>query len=342
MRLPRRQFLRLAAGAMTFGATQAQTQENEKTYVMKVTVPTLNDATHQAAKNFVAAVERDSGGRIKAEVYPGSQLGSMARQIEGTQFGTIQVAVMSAEFFVGVDERFEVLAAPGLADSMEHAQRIAADGEVLKLMLGLGADKGLRGVGLLTYSPSSVISKTPIRHLADLKGRKIRTLASQFQTSVFDRLGATPVVMTLGDILPALQQGTIDGTLGGMPIYTNMHFIDAAKYVTETNQSTLFVVIEVSKRWYESLPADLQHVIDKAGVEESLAINPFATELFTNARKVWMNSGGELISLPRDEQALMFETLASVGDDVSRTKPALRQAYETVKAAAKRTRQSGQ
>jgi len=66
----------------------------------------------------------------------------MARQIEGTQFGTIQVAVMSAEFFVGVDERFEVLAAPGLADSMEHAQRIAADGEVLKLMLGLGVDKG--------------------------------------------------------------------------------------------------------------------------------------------------------------------------------------------------------
>jgi TRAP-type C4-dicarboxylate transport system substrate-binding protein len=95
---------------------------------------------------------------------------------------------MSAEFFVGVDERFEVLAAPGLADSMEHAQRIAADGEVLKLMLGLGVDKGLRGVGLLTYSPSSIISKTPIRHLADLKGRKIRTLASQFQTSVFDRL----------------------------------------------------------------------------------------------------------------------------------------------------------
>jgi TRAP-type C4-dicarboxylate transport system substrate-binding protein len=333
MKIARRQFLRLAAGAVTFRAARAQ----ERTYVMKVTVPTLNDTTHQAAKNFAAAVERDSGGRIKAEVYPASQLGSMPRQIEGTQFGTIQVAVMSAEFFVGVDERFEVMAAPGLADSMEHAQRIAADAAVLKLMLGLGADKGLHGVGLFTYSQSSVISKTPIRHLVDIKGRKIRTLASQFQTAVFDRLGATPVVMSLGDVLPALQQGAIDGTLGGMPIYTNMHFIDVAKYVTETNQSTLFIMIEVNKKWYESLPVDLRHVIDQAGARESLAINPFAVEFFTTARKVWMNSGGELISLPRDEQASMVETLASVGDDVSQTKPVLHQAYETVKEAAKRT-----
>ena len=46
---------------------------------------------------------------------------------------------------------------------------------------------------------------------------------------------------SLGDVLRAIQQGTIDGTLGGMPIYTNMHFIGAGKYLTETNQSTLFI-----------------------------------------------------------------------------------------------------
>jgi TRAP-type transport system periplasmic protein len=334
MEIPRRQFLSLAASVATLGAAWAQ----QKTYVMKVTVPTINDATHQAAKHFAATVERDSGGRIGAEVYPASQLGSMPRQIEGTQFGTIQAAVMSAEFFVGVDERFEVMAAPGLADSMEHAQRIASDAAVLNLMLGLGADKGLHGVGLFTYSQSSLIAKTPIRRLADLRGKRIRTLASRFQTAVFDRLGATPVVMSLGDVLPALQQGTIDGTVAGMPIYTNMHFIDAAKYVTETNQSTLFIMIEVSKKWYDSLPADLRQVVDKAGTTEALTINPFATELFTNARKTWLKSGGELISLPRDQQVTMGETLASVGDDVSRTKPALHQAYEVVKEAARRTR----
>src|SRR5580693_5836810 len=147
--------------ALTFGAAQAQ----DKTFVMKVTLPTINDAPHQFAKDFAALVEKDSGGRIKGEVYPASQLGSIPRQIEGTQFGAIQVATTPPEFFVGVDERFEVLAAPGLAESIEHGQRVAGDPEVLKLMLSLGAGKGLHGVGMFIAQPDSLVSKTAIRHL---------------------------------------------------------------------------------------------------------------------------------------------------------------------------------
>src|ERR1700743_2635630 len=117
--------------ALTHGAAHAK----DKTFVMKVTLPTINDAPHQFAKDFAALVEKDSGGRIKGEVYPASQLGSIPRMIEGTQFGSLQVSTIPPEFYVGVDERFEVLAAPGLVDSLEHGQRIAGDPEVVKLML---------------------------------------------------------------------------------------------------------------------------------------------------------------------------------------------------------------
>ena len=151
-------------------------------------------------------------------------MGSIPRQIEGTQFGAIQCAIIPPEFFVGVDERFEVMAAPGLVNSMDHGQRLAADPEVHKLMLGLGANKGLHGVALFMNSPSSVIAKAPIRHLADFKGKKIRVLASPFQTQPIARLGATPVAMTLGDVVPAMQQGAIDGAVGGIVVWTPMHF----------------------------------------------------------------------------------------------------------------------
>ena len=90
----------------------------DKTYTMKMTLPTLNDPSYFFAKNYAAAIEKDSGGRIKTEIYPASQLGSIPRQIEGTQFGAIQCALIPPEFFVGVDERFEVMAAPGLVNSM--------------------------------------------------------------------------------------------------------------------------------------------------------------------------------------------------------------------------------
>jgi TRAP-type C4-dicarboxylate transport system substrate-binding protein len=331
-----------AAGAfvlsvtLTLGAAWA----GDKTYVMKVTLPTLNDTPHLFANNFAAAVERDSGGRIKSEVYPASQLGSIPRQIEGTQFGAIQAANVPPEFFVGVDARFQVMTAPGLVDSLEHGQRVAADPAVLKLMLGLGANKGLHGVGLYIAQPSCVISKTPIRHLADFKGKKIRVFASQFQTVAFDRLGATPVAMTLGDVLPALQQGTIDGSVAGIGVFVNLHFHDAAKYVTETNQPAIFIILEVSQKWYDSLPKDLQQVVDRAGLSESLAINAPALKMYQEQRKAWVAGGGELISLPSEEQATMMEMLASVGEDVSKAKPALHEAYEIVADAAKRTRQA--
>ena len=69
--------------------------------------------------------------------------------------------------------------------------------------------------------------------------------------------------MTLGDVLPALQQGAIDGAVAGMGPFTHMHFSDAAKYVTMTDQPAIFLIVEVSKKWYESLPKDLQEIIDK-------------------------------------------------------------------------------
>jgi len=337
MKLRRRQFLYLAAGALTLDVARA----GDKTpYVMKVTGPTINDTPHLFMKNFAAAVEKDSGGRIKGEVYPASQLGSIPRQIEGTQFGSIQAANIPPEFFVGVDERFEVMAAPGLVDSIEHGQRVAADPAVLKLMLGLGADKGLHGVALYIAQPSCIISKNPIRHLADFKGKKIRVFASQFQTVALERLGATPVAMTLGDVLPALQQGAIDGAVAGIGVFANMHFSDAAKYVVETNQPAIFIVLEVSKQWYGSLPKDLQEVIDRNAHTESVAINTPALKMYQQQREAWMHAGGELISLPSDEQAEMMKMLGSVGEDVSKSRPALHEAYSVVLEAARRTRQT--
>ena len=319
--------------ALTFNAAQAQ----DKIYTMKITLPTLNDPSYVFAKNYAAALEKDSAGRIKPEIYPASQLGSIPRQIEGTQFGAIQCAVIPPEFFVGVDERFEVMAAPGLVDSMAHGERLAADPAVLKVMLALGADKGLHGVALFMNAPSSVIAKNPIRHLADFKGKKIRVLASAFQTQAIERLGATPVAMTLGDVVPAIQQGTVDGAVGGIVVWTPMHFQDAAKYVTEIGQPAVYAVAEVNKTWYDSLPADLQKIVDSDAAAQQAAIYPVAIDIVEKARKGWTDTGGELISLPADEQADMMKAFASVGADVSKTKPLLNEAYKIVTDAAKRT-----
>jgi TRAP-type C4-dicarboxylate transport system substrate-binding protein len=334
----------LAAGAfavaawLTLGAAQAQGQTTDKAYVMKISTATINDVPDTFARNFGAAVEKDSGGRIKVEVFPGSQLGSIPRQIEGTQFGAIQMAVIPTDFFVGIDERFEIMGAPGLVDSLAQGQKLAADPAVLKLMLSLGADKGLHGVGMFISEPSNVIAKTPIRHLADFKGKKLRTFASQFQTESFGRLGATAVAMSLGDVLPALQQGAIDGAVSGMGPFTKLHFIDAAKYITAINQPSAFLIEETNRKWFEALPKDLQDIVEKDAAAQTIAINPLALDMRKQAEASWTSSGGELINLPSDEQAELVKIMSSAAADISKNNPAVAAAYKIVTDAAQRTR----
>jgi TRAP-type C4-dicarboxylate transport system substrate-binding protein len=187
-------------------------------------------------------------------------------------------------------------------------------------------------------SPTSLIARTPIRHLADLKGKKIRVLASQFQTVPFGRLGANPVALTLGDVLPALQQGAIDGALSALKNFVGMHFGDTSKYVTEIGQPSIFAVVEINKKWYDSLPPDLQQIVDQDAATESVAVNPQAIDILHGARKDWVDNGGELISLPPDEQTSMLKTLVSAGEDVSKATPQLSAAYQVVTEAAQRTR----
>jgi TRAP-type transport system periplasmic protein len=328
----------LAAVLLTLLAASAAQAADDKPYVMKIALAPLNDALHHFAKDYAAAVEKDSGGRIKAEIYPGSQLGSTQHQAEGVQFGAIQCLIVPPEFLASIDERFELLAAPGLVYSMANGQRVAADPAVKQLMLGLGAEKGLHGVGLFMVTPSSVIAINPIRYLDDFKGKKIRIFASKFQREALQRLGALPKPMTLGEVLPALQDNVLDGAVAATAVFVTMHYQSAAKYVTETGQPAIFGIVEVSKKWYDGLPSDLQAIVDKAGALESITINPWVIDFNARARQDWISSGGELISLPPEEQSGLINALASVGEDVSATKPELHAAYHIVTEVAGRNR----
>jgi C4-dicarboxylate-binding protein DctP len=327
-----------AALVILLGPRPSAFAADEKPAVMKISLATLNDALHQFAKEYAAAVEKDSGGRIKAEIYPGSQLGSTQRQVEAVQFGAIQCIVVPPEFLAGIDERFELLAAPGLVNSMANGQRAAADTALKQLMLGLGGDKGLHGVGLFMATPSSVVAIKPIRHLDDFKGKKIRVFPSQFQREALQRLGATPKPMTLGEVLPALQDNVLDAAVAATTVFATMHYQDAAKFVTETGQPAIFGITELSKKWYDKLPADLQQIVDRAASAVSVRINPWVIDFNAKARQDWVSGGGALISLSPEEQSSMINALASVGDDISAPKPELHAAYQIVTEAVQRNR----
>jgi TRAP-type C4-dicarboxylate transport system substrate-binding protein len=308
----------------------------DKVFTMKLTTATINDTQHEWLKRFAAEVEKNSKGRIKAEIYPASQLGSIPRQVEGVQFGSIQGWMGPPEFLVGVDERFEAMSAPGLFSSVDQVMKVAQDPAIQKMMYGFGERKGLVGIGFAPIGPSSILSKKQVLKMADLSGMKIRVLASQMQLELIRRMGASPIAMTLADVLPGLQQGTIDGTLTTMTIYTTMHYYDAGKYVINTDQPYVNSIGMMSKKWMDTLPPDLQKVVHDAGTKVTAEITPFVKKFFADQIKIFESKGGIISNLPAAEHDAMIKKVSTIGDDLTKSKPAVNQAVKTLFEAAAR------
>src|SRR3981081_4063890 len=133
------------AAALMSAARGGGAAHDAKTMVIKTGTATLNDAQHEWMKRFAVAIEKNTNGRMKAEVYPASQLGAIPRMIEGTQLGSIQIWVGPPEFLVGVDQRFELLSVPGLFQDDDHAVKTISEPNFQKAFLGMGANKGLLG-----------------------------------------------------------------------------------------------------------------------------------------------------------------------------------------------------
>jgi TRAP-type transport system periplasmic protein len=332
----------MTAGAFALAAALLATlpggaAAQDKPMTIKLATATLNDAQHECMKRFAAAIDKSTNGRIKAELYPASQLGTIPRMIEGTQLGSIQIWVGPPEFMVGVDQRFELLSVPGLFQNDQQAAKTIADPEFSKAFLAIGANKGLLGASLFMYGPVAFAMRTPLRTLADLRGKKIRVLASPFQTEQIARLGGTGVPLTLGDVLPALQQGTIDGTFSAVPVFTTLQYQGAAKYMTETGQAYIFSIAMLSKRWFDGLPADLQGLVMAAARHAGAEAAQWQTGFLVEQRKAWVDKGGEVIALPAADKAEMMAKLASVGDDIVKTKPDLKPLWDQMVATAKRS-----
>lgn len=304
--------------------------------VMKLSTATLNDTQHEWMKRFAVAIEKNSNGRIKAEIYPASQLGSIPRQIEGTQLGSIQAWIGPPEFLVGVDQRFELLSVPGLFKSDDQALKTIADPEFSKAFLALGANKGLVGATLFPSGPMSFVTRAPMRTLADLKGKKIRVLASPFQMEQLTRLGGTGVPLSLGDVLPALQQGTLDGAMSALPVFTALQYYDSAKFINETGHAFVFTTVVFSKKWFDGLPPDLQGIVLATSRELRDGITAWWADFLVQQRKVWVEKGGEITTLSAADKAELMQKMAPIGPDIVKSKPELKPMWELLLAAAAR------
>jgi len=303
-------------------------------YIMKFGTATINETQHQFIKFYKEALEKASGGRIEVQIYPASQLGPIPREIEGVQLGTIQGYIGPVDFYVGIEPRYGVFSTPMLFRDETHVAATIHDPEMQSVILGLVKPKRMIGLATLSIGVVEYGARSPIMRLSDFQGKKIRINGTALERAKMSKLGATGIAMPLSEVMPALSQGTIDGTISGLSVFVGFKMNDLVKTVTVTNDTFLVSLAVVSQAWLEKLPPDLQKIVLDTGQAIQPTTQAWEVDFTKQLAATWTKLGGQIHTLPADDLAKMKTQLDGVGDEVTKDQPAVHDMLMKVRVVA--------
>jgi len=261
----------------------------------------------KAAEFFKQKAEELTGGRVKVQVYPNSQLYKDKEELEALQLGAVQMLAPSLAKFgpLGVRD-FEVFDLPFIFDDFAELHKVTR-GPVGKSLLKKLESKGVLGLAYWDNGFKSFSANTPIRKPDDLKGKKMRIQSSAVLDAQMKALGALPQKMAFSEVYQALQTGVVDGTENPISnLYTQkMH--EVQKYLTLTRHGYLGYAVIVNKKFWDGLPADIRGQLETAMAEAAEYADKIAEENNAKALEAVKASGKTEVYTPTKEERDAFK-----------------------------------
>ncbi len=253
----------LMASSMAF-------QANAADYTM-ILAHTLNDKAHplyQAFSMIETEIEANSNGRIDVQHQPGAALGGDRELMESLMLGDIQFVPVSTSGAVQFVPEFAVFEIPYVFPSdTKQLRAVLNDSEYTKALEDTLASKGLTfgkfyNGGFRQLTTSSV----PVRTPDDISSNnlRIRVIENPYPVAIWKAIGAAPTPIAFPELYGALQQGVVDGQENPFGHILSQRFYEVQSYLSTTSHILLANVNLINKEWYDSLPDDLQTVVDDA------------------------------------------------------------------------------
>ncbi|HAT29934.1 MAG TPA: C4-dicarboxylate ABC transporter [Janthinobacterium sp.] len=271
----------------------------------------------QAAERFKLLAEKASGGRIKVELFPNSQLYQDKDELEALQLGAVQMLAPSLAKFgpLGVKE-FEAFDLPYIFPTKTALYNVT-EGEIGKALLKKLEPKGITGLAYWDNGFKMMSANRPLRTPADFKGLKMRIQSSRVLDAQMRTLGAQPQVLAFADVYQALKTGVVDGTENPPSNMYTQKMHEVQKYLTVSNHGYLGYAVIVNKKFWDGLPADLRRVLEQAMREATTFEKAIAQRDNDAALEAIRRSGKTRIyTLSVKEQADWRRALAPVQKDM--------------------------
>ena len=208
-----------------------------------------------------------SEGRIAVNLYASSQLGSEPEMWEGMQTGTCDMAVMTNAYVSSYVPANGALDLPFIFSDLGQAREIV-DGDFGQSLID---NMDGTGVTCLAFSEGGFrqlcTKDKEIKAPSDLNGLKIRCMETKIYLSAYKALGVNATPMAWGELLTALQQGTVDGCDAPLSVLYTNGFPDICKYIDNVNLFYSPLPVCISTSVYESLSEEDQAILKEAAQE---------------------------------------------------------------------------
>jgi len=209
-------------------------------------------------------VEARTHGKVLINTYPGGTLLGAKNMMDGVIAGQADIGNLCMAYQPG---RFMITNATGLPLGIPNSLVGSLVLWDLYQKYQPEAFKKVKVLTMFTTAPSNIMSKIPIRTLADLKGVSLR--ASGPAAQILKTWGANVVGMPMPSTPEALQKGVVKGLFSSLGVMKDFKFAEYCPYVTMTNTAIYpFAVVMNLKKW-NSLPKDVQKVMEGLSVQQS-------------------------------------------------------------------------
>ena len=308
MTLSRRRFLR-AGGAVLAAPAIARPAFAQAQVTLKLHhfLPPVSNGHTKMLSPWAKAVEQDSGGKIKIDIFPSMQLGGTPPQLyDQARDGVVDIVWTLPGSTAGRFPSTEVFELPFVA-----ARRGITNARAAQEFGDANLGKETADVKLLSYwchDHGLIHANKAVKTMDDLKGLKLRS-PTRLAGEALRALGAVGVPMPIPQVPESIAQNVIDGAVVPWEVVPAIKLHELVKFHTEIPGSpTLYTAgffLAMNKAKYDGLPADLKAAIDK---NSGMKFAELAGNMWDDAGKavsemVKARSGNSISGISEDEKA---------------------------------------
>lgn len=303
--------LTACGGGSSQGSSASGNNGNSSDGIQKLTIKIShvvaeNTPKHQGALAMKKYIEKESGGKIKVQVYPNSQLFGDKDEYENLVANNVQFIIPDMAKLVGHEPGFNIPSMPFLFDGDKDAIAFWDGPKGQEIFKRLEKD-GVLGLAMWPNGPKQITNnERPIKKPEDLAGLKFRTQGGQVLEKLYSTLKAGSVSIPFDELYTALQQGTVDGQENTYSNIESKKFDEVQKYLTETNHTRVDYVLLTNTKFWNSLNEKTKKII-QGGVEAGTKVaREQAAKLNADAKKKIEENGHIKIHVLTPEEKEAF------------------------------------